>query len=176
MIQLFHVERIIKALFYKGFLVFIVVALFLSSCIKPQHTIEIQDYTLLSNGKPIVGNTTGLTAFMFENNPRKIPFNQFVVDKYQLGSYNDVEYFVDIDGARFKVYLYENAELEKYFVLSDFMVTKQENEANIKGSTVMFIGLSMTDANNNDCLADNSLYRNIATNYLKKLKDEFNNL
>jgi hypothetical protein len=174
--KLFHVEPILKTLFNRGFLVFITVAFLATSCITQRHTVEIQNYILLQKGKVVLGHPEGLTAFMFENSPRKIPFSQFVADKYQLPKYNDIEYTVDVDGNRFKVYVYENAEIEKYFDTSEFMVTKQENEANIKGSTAKFIALSMTDANNQDCLAENSLFKNIATKYLVQLKDEYNNL
>jgi hypothetical protein len=152
------------------------VALMSTSCITQRHTVEIQNYILLQKGKVVLGHREGLTAFMFENSPRKIPFSQFVADKYQLPKYNEIEYTVDVDGNQFKVYVYENAEIEKYFDTSEFMVTKQENEANIKGSSAKFIALSMTDANNQDCLAENSLFKNIATKYLVQLKDEYNNL
>jgi len=172
--KLFHVEPILKTLFNRGFLVFIMVALLSTSCITQRHTVEIENYILLEKGKVVLGHPDGLTAFMFENNPRKIPFNQFVADKYQLPKYVDVEYNIDIDGNRFKVYVYEYAEIEKYFDISDFMVTKQENEQNIKGTTAKFIALSMTDANNQDCLVENSLFKNIATKYLVQLKEEYN--
>jgi len=174
--KLFHVEPILKTLFNRGFLVFIIVAFISSSCITQRHTVEIENYILLQRGKVVLGHADGLTAFMFENSPRKIPFNQFVADKYQLPKYNDIEHTVDVDGNRFKIYVYENAEIEKYFDTSEFMVTKQENEANIKGSTAKFIALSMTDSNNQDCLAEKSLFKNISTKYLLQLKDEYNNL
>jgi len=174
--RMFHVEPILKTLFNKGFLVFIMVAALSTSCIKPQHTIEIQDYTLLANGKPILGNREGLTAFIFENNPRQIPFQQYLADKYGVGSYNDVSYDVTIDGQRFKVYLYENAEMEKYFYMSQFMVTMNETDSNIKGSNAKFIALSIVNSANEDCLANGSLYQQIAIAYLKSLKDEFYNL
>jgi len=174
--RMFHVEPILKTLFLKGFLVFIIVAALATSCIKPQGTIEIQDYTLLANGKPILGNKQGLTAFMFENNLRKIAFQQFLADKYGVGTYNDVTYEVTVEDHRFKVFLYENAEIEKYFTVSQFMVTMAETEENIKGSNQKFIALSIVNNANEDCLADGSLYQQIAVKYLKSLKDEYYNL
>jgi len=178
MIKLFHVELYRKSLFNKGFFVFIfvLIAILPTSCIKPQHTVEIQDYTLLSNGKQILGKEQGLTAFIFENNPRKIPFQQFLADKYGVGSYNDVSYNVTIDGHPLKVYLYENAEVEKYFNTSQFMVTMQETEDNIKGSNAEFLALSVVTESNEDCLTDGSLYQRVAIAYLKSLKDEYYNL
>jgi hypothetical protein len=162
MIKLFHVELYRKSLFNKGFFVFIfvLIAILPTSCIKPQHTVEIQDYTLLSNGKQILGKEQGLTA----------------ADKYGVGSYNDVSYNVTIDGHPLKVYLYENAEVEKYFNTSQFMVTMQETEDNIKGSNAEFLALSVVTESNEDCLTDGSLYQQVAIAYLKSLKDEYYNL
>ena len=174
--RMFHVEPILKTLFRKGFLVFIIVAALATSCIKPQHTVEIQDYTLLPNGKQILGKEEGLTAFLFENNLRKIPFQQFLADKYGVGTYNDVNYEVTVDNHHFKVYLYEYAEIEKYFNTSQFIITMAETDVNIKGSNAKFIALSVVNDSNEDCLADGSLYQQVAIAYLKSLKDEFYNL
>ncbi|WP_154652675.1 hypothetical protein [Flavobacterium rivuli] len=174
--RMFHVELNLKTLFSKGFLVFIMVAAFTTSCVKPQGTLEIQDYTLLANGKQILGHKEGLTAFMFENNLRKIAFQQFLADKYGVGSYNDVSYEVTVEDHKFKVFLYENAEIEKYFKVSQFMVTMAETEDNIKGSNQKFIALSIVNNSNEDCLTDGSLYQQVAIRYLKSLKDEFYNL
>ncbi|AXG73658.1 hypothetical protein DVK85_05185 [Flavobacterium arcticum] len=149
--------------------------MFAVSCITPRHTVEINDYILLENGIEILGKEKGLTAFMFENNPRKIPFQQFVADKYNVGSYHDVNYWVTINGNRYKVFVYENSDIEKYFDISEFMVTNVETEVNIVGSKAKFIALSMTDASNEDCLGENSLFRSIAIKHLKQLKDEYLN-
>ena len=172
--MMFHVEHKIKTLFRRGFFLFCIVT-FAVSCITPRHTVEINDYILLNNGKEILGKEKGLTAFMFENNQRKIPFQQFVADKYDVGSYHDISYWVTIDGNRYKVFVYENSDVEKYFDISEFMVSNVETEANIIGSKAKFIALSMVTASNEDCLAENSLFRNIAIQYLKQLKDEYLN-
>jgi hypothetical protein len=173
MIKMFHVERTIKTLFIRGFFVFLLLAVPVS-CITPRHTVEIEEYILLDNGKPILGHDKGLTAFVFENSPKRIPFQQFLADKYHLAKYTDVEYWVDTDGQRLKIYLYENAELEKYFDVSEFMVKNQEPDMNIVGSKAKFLALSVINNSNEDCLAEGSLFKNIALNYLKKIKDEYN--
>ena len=172
--MMFHVEHKIKTLFKRGFFLFIVAA-FAVSCITPRHTVEINDYVLLDNGIQVLGNQKGLTAFMFENDQRKIPFQQFVADKYGVGSYHDVNYSVTIDGRRYQVYVYENSDIEKYFDTSQFMVSRVETDANIVGSKAKFIALSMTNASNEDCLAETSLFQKIAIDYLKQLKDEYLN-
>jgi len=172
--NMFHVEPFNKTLFKKGFLVFLIAAV-LTSCIRPRHTVEIDNYVLVPNGKEILARNKGLTAFIFENNQRKMPFVQFIANKYGLGTYTEVSYDVDIDGHRVKVFVYENAELEKYFDMGQFMVTKAETDINVVGSTAKFIGLSVINEYNEDCLEESSLYRNVAVAYLKNLKDEFNN-
>ncbi|WP_143090395.1 hypothetical protein [Flavobacterium akiainvivens] len=169
-------ERILKTLSWKGFLVFLVVALCSASCITQRGNLQIVDYTLLPNGKQTLGHDEGLTAFIFENNPRKRPFVQFLADKYGIGTYEDVQYNVDLDGHTFTVYLYDTAELNKYFDMSQFMVTQNETDANIVGSTAKFLGLSIVDDYNQDCLLSNSLYQNIAVKYLLNLKNEYYNL
>ncbi len=173
--MMFHVERKVKSLFQKVVL-FLMAIMLSTSCITQRGTVSIDEYILMPNGKPALGHKEGLTAFIFENNQRKRPFVQFVADKYGVGVYQDVEYNVDIDGRRFKVFVYENAELEKYFDMTQFITTMTEVEQNIVGSNAKFIGISMVDDQNQDCLADNSLYRNIAIKYLTNLKNEFYNL
>lgn len=174
--MMFHVEpNKIKTLFSKGFLVFIV-SMLCVACFTQRHAIEIDNYILLDNGKKILGKQDGLTAFVFENNPRKIVFAQFVADKYGIGNYVEVNYLVNVDGYNFRVYVYDTDELQKYFDMGQFMVTKQENDQNVVGSKEHFIGVSVVNDANEDCLAENSLYRQIALDYLVKLKDEYNNL
>jgi hypothetical protein len=170
--EMFHVKRSRKTLFSKGFFVFLIMAM-ATSCITQRHTVEIHSFVLLENGKEVLGKEKGLTAFIFENDQSKVPFAQFLANKYNVGTYTDVSYWVDVDGHRMKVLLYENAELEKYFDVSQFMVTKGVTEGNIVGSTAKFLAISVINENNEDCLADDSLYKNITIKYLEALKDEY---
>lgn len=172
---MFHVERFLKTLFTKGFFVFLVVILF-TACITPRHTVEIHDYILLPNGKEILGKEKGLTAFVFENNKRKAPFQEFIIQKYKVGYTQDISYFVIIEGTRFKVFLYENSELEKYFDTSQFMISNVETEVNRIGSSADFLGISVINDTNEDCLAEGSLYQNMVIKYLKELKYEYNTI
>ena len=172
---MFHVERfkistILKVVFVVFFLMMIPV-----SCVAPRATVQIADYTLLRGGKEILGKKEGLVAFVFENNQRKIPFVQFIANKYSLGKYYEVEYWVTIEGTKFKVYLYENAEIEKYFDTSAFTISNVEPDSAIVGSKANFLALSMVSESNEDCLAHGSLYQNIAIEYLLNLKREYNN-
>lgn len=174
--MMFHVEQEeIKTLFRKGFLVFLTAMVF-TACGTTRHSVEIQDFVLVPNGKQVLGKDRGLTAFIFENNPRKIPFVQFVAQKYGIGQYVDVSYWVTVEGYRFKVFVYDSDELQKYFDMGQFMVTRQETTQNVVGSSEKFIGLSMITDANEDSLDEQSLFHKIAISYLKSLKDEYNNL
>ncbi|MGQ2983679.1 hypothetical protein [Flavobacterium sp.] len=165
-------KRFIKTLSSKGFLVFLILILAVS-CITPRHTVEINNFVLMDNGKEVLGREKGLTAFVFENNQSKMPFAQFLATKYNLGNYTDIAYWVTVDGHRLKVMLYTNDELEKYFDVSQFMVTNAETEVNTL-TKARFLALSVISEMNEDCLEDNSLYKNITIKYLERLKDEFN--
>lgn len=171
--MVFHVERLYKALVNKGFFLLLLVSL-LTGCAAPRPTVAIDDYTLLRGGKKVLGREDGLTAFFFENNKRKIPFAQFLANKYKLDNFVDVEYWVTVEGHRMKVMLYDNADVEKYFDTSAFMVTSVEPESTIVGSRNDFLAVSVISSYNEDCLADGSLYQNITINYLKQLKQEYN--
>ena len=166
---MFHVKPLLKTLVYKGFFLFLLINFI--GCV-PRYAVDVTDYVLMPNGKSILGNQ-GLTAFIFENNPRKIPFQQFVADKYKVGTYTDVEYWVTVDGKRFKVILYDNAELEKYFDTTYFVAANVETETNIVGSKVKFLAVSVINEYNEDCLATGSLYQNMIIEYLRNLKKEY---
>ncbi|WP_129582991.1 hypothetical protein [Flavobacterium cyanobacteriorum] len=168
-------KRYIKILAVKGFLLFFIAMSLPMGCITPRHTVEIKEYVLLPNGKKVLGNEKGLTAFVFENKQSKIPFSQYAALKYGLGKYTEVEYWVTIEGQKFKIMIYDNDELQKYFDTSVFMVTEVETEVNIRGSKANFIGISVIDAANEDCLAEGSLYQNIIITYLRQLKNEYYN-
>jgi hypothetical protein len=169
--MMFHVERITKNLLIRGFFVFLILTAV--GCAAPRPTIPINDYILLPEGKEILGREKGLTIFLFENDKTKIPFHQFVAQKYNLGNYRDIEYWVTLNGSRYKVFVYENDEIQKYYDTSQFMVSNVETEANVIGSTADFLAMSIISSSNEDCLADDSLFRNIAITYLKQLKDEY---
>jgi hypothetical protein len=168
------VEQKIKTIFMKGFFVFFIGFGF-ASCVTPRHTVEVGDYLLLDNGKEILGKEKGLTCFFFENNQRKQPIQQFLTYKYNVGSTENISYDIILEKTKFKVFLYTNDELVKYYDLSQFMVSNVETEVNRLGSTANFIGMSVIDEYNNDCLADGSLYQSIVLKYLKELKFEYNN-
>lgn len=169
---MFHVERTLLAPMNKGRFAIILLFFVLLSCGIAKQKYVIDDYTLVPNAKEILGNK-GLTAFVFENNKKIIPFQQFVTHKYKLDSYQEKEFWVTIDKEKYKIILYDNDELIKYINTSDFILANQDPAIVNVGSTADFIALSMITSRNEDCLAEGSLYENVAVKYLKQLKDEF---
>lgn len=171
---MFHVERQSKTITIKRKTNIIWVAFLFFSCISTKPTIQIPDYILVSNGKEIIGNT-GLTAFIFENNTKKPPIEKFLSFKFKSENYYNPEYWITIDKSKYKIIVYDYAEFEKYFNSSNYSVMNLEPEGTTYGDQRKFIAISMINANNEDCLAEDSLYKNIAVNYLKKLKEEYYN-
>jgi len=169
---MFHVERTLLKLMYKGKLPIFLLLFIILSCGISRQKYVIEDYTIVPNAKEIIGNK-GLNAFVFENNKKIIPFQQFLVNKFKLNSYQEKEIWVTIEGDKYKIILYDNDELEKYINTSDFTVANQNPDVVNVGSPVDFIAISMISSRNDDCLAEGSLYENIAVKYLKQLKDEF---
>jgi hypothetical protein len=71
--------------------------------------------------------------------------------------------------------VYDNADFEKYFNSSNYAVINLEPQNDQSDQQRKFIAISIINANNEDCLADGSLFQNLTVNYLKKLKDEYYN-
>lgn len=170
--MVFHVERNIKNLISKGLTVILIAFLF-SGCVARQR-LSIPDYAVLPKGKDVLGKKE-LNAFIFENYQKDMPFQNFLMRKFKLNSIMENEFWITISGQKYKLLIYDNSELEKYFVVSDFIITNQ-NPAAIDPDAPKFIAISMLSDTNDDCLSEDSLFYNIATDYLKKLKDEYNRL
>ncbi len=111
--------------------------------------------------------------FIFENNLTNLPFEQYLAIRYKLDNLLSREFWITIDDNKYKLIVYENSEFDKYFGFSNFAAKDQENIANIVGGQPKFIAISMVNEFNEDCLSDKSILKNLATNYLKSLKDEY---
>ena len=171
---MFHVERMLTSPRNGGIILLISLFLIVNSCgISRQSTI-IPDYILVSNGKEILGNKN-LTAFIFENNLRKLPIEQYLSAKFKTDNYSENEFWVTIDKDKFKIIIYDYSEFEKYFNSSNYAVKNEEPDNVKSGDKRKFIAISMINSFNEDCLLNGSLYQNIATKYLKNLKDEYYN-
>ncbi|WP_208103187.1 hypothetical protein [Flavobacterium ichthyis] len=135
---------------------------------------QIDDYYIAENGKEILG-TKPLNAFIFENNLRNVPFQQFVAVKYNLNNFLANEIWITINETRFKLIIYEHNEFEKYFGYNNFAAINKETIANVVGNQSVFLAVSLVSDQNEDALNPNSLYYQISTQYLKNLKDEYLN-
>lgn len=169
---MFHVERILLKLMYKGKLSVFLLFFIVLSCGIAKQKYVIDDYTIVPNAKEIIGNK-GLHAFVFENNKKILPFQQFIVNKYKLNSYQEKEFWITIDAEKYKLIVYDNDEVMKYINTNDFMLANQDPDVVNIGSKADFIAISMINSRNEDCLEEGSLYENIAIKYLKQLKEEF---
>lgn len=137
---------------------------------RPKYVID--DYALVPNAKEILGNQ-GLTAFVFENNKKILPFQQFLVGKFNLQTYNQREIPVLINDEKFILHVYDSDEIIKYINTVDFVMQTQIPDASKIGNQADFIVVSLVNSKNEDCLQENSLYQNIGIKYLKKLKEEY---
>lgn len=171
---MFHVERTLSRLVNKGKLAMVFLFLVFSNCIGTRQTFQISDYILLSYGKESVG-TKNLTAFVFENNLKKQPIEQYLSTKFNSDNYSEKEFWITIEKEKYKIIIYDYAEFEKYFGSANFSPINLEPENEAIQEKRKFLAISMINAYNEDCLADNSLFQNIAVKYLKKLKDEYYN-
>ena len=171
---MFHVERTLAKPIFKGITVSLFLFVFLNGCVGARQTVQITDYVLVPNGKEIIGNKS-ITAFIFENNLKKLPIEQFLSSKFKTDNYQQNEFWITIDKEKYKIMIYDKSDYEKYFINSNFAVINEEPENAKSIDQRKFIAISMINSSNEDCLADSSLYQNIAVNYLKNLKDEFYN-
>jgi hypothetical protein len=133
---------------------------------------EIPDFVVMPNGKGIVGIKT-LNAFVFENSLTNIPFQQFITAKFKTNNRYETELWITADKQKFKLIFYTIDEFEKFFGSQNFTALKQENDSEKYGNQSKFIAISLVNDLNEDCLDENSLFFNIAINYLKNLKNEY---
>ncbi len=172
---MFHVKRHLPTTINKGKLVLFLFCILLVNCVSRKPTIQIPDYILVPNGKEVIGNKEGLTAFIFENNTKNLPIEKFLSMKFKSDNYFATEYWVVIDKIKYKMIVYDNSDFEKYFNSANYSVINLEPQNDQSDQQRKFIAISMINSNNEDCLKDDSLFQNITVNYLKKLKDEYYN-
>ena len=171
---MFHVERTLRIPMNKGKFLIFLIFFAICSCATMKPNIQIADYLLVPNGKEILENK-GLTGFIFENNKRNVPIEQYLTAKLNTSNVNQNEFWISINQQKYKLLVYDYTEFEKYFNSSNYAVINLEPENVIIQDKRDFIAISMINSYNEDCLADGSLYQNMALGYLKKLKEEYYN-
>lgn len=170
--MMFHVKRVVRHRVFNG--VAIALLVILQSCVGARPTVQIPDYLLVPNGMEKVGGKP-LTGFVFENNVRaNLPIEQFVAKKYRSANYFERALWITIDGAKYKLIIYDASDFEKYFDSANFSPINEEAK-NDRNSNRKFIAFSMITDYNEDCLADESLLQNKMVKYLADLKNEYIN-
>lgn len=170
---MFHVELLQKTSKNKVMLTFFLLSAFFSACSTARQSVQIPDYLLVDNGIRILGNEKALTAFIFENDQTKWPIEQYLSSRFHADNYSQKEYWINIDNSKYKIIIYDSSEFEKYFKSADYSMIHDVPENAKKGDSRKFLAISMINSYNEDCLAENSLFQNIAVKYLKNLKDDF---
>jgi hydroxymethylpyrimidine pyrophosphatase-like HAD family hydrolase len=168
------VKLLLKRAINKGIIGVFLLLTLLIGCISTRPTIQIPDYIIVPNGKEVVGKKN-LTAFIFENNLKKPMIEKFLSEKFKTSNYLEKEFWITIDKNKYKIIIYDSAEFEKYFNSANYSAINQEPESEKTGDQRKFIAISMINSYNEDCLADSSLFQNVAIKYLKNLKDEYYN-
>ncbi len=158
-------------MFTRIFLFFI---LFLSfnSCGVTRNRVLIEDYYIVPNGMQVLGSDP-LHVFIFENDQSIIPFRQFITHKFRSNSFFEKEFWVTIDGERYKIIVYDKDEFRKYVDSSHFIVSNLLPDNARLGNQEDFTGISMINERNEDCLKEGSLFEQLAVRYLKNLKEEY---
>lgn len=169
---MFHVKQNVSTTIFTSLMMILLVNIFCISCASTRNRILIEDYYIVPNGKEILG-TQPLHVFIFENDHSIIPFQQFVSTKFGANSYFEREYNIKIDGANYRMIIYDKDEFNKYINYSNFIVSKVLPQNARLGDQPDFTGISFVSENNEDCLKEGSLFEQIAISYLKNLKDEY---
>lgn len=171
--MMFHVKRNAASRTLKGFTVILLILIVTVSCGVARQTMQIPDFTIMGGGR---ADLTGkpLNAYIFENNVRaQMQIEQFVAMKLRSSNVFEREVWITINGDKYKMLIYDNADFEKYFNSSNFSPINEEAKDDRNYSGRKFIGISMISSYNEDCLAENSLLENIAIQYLTALKNEY---
>lgn len=173
--MMFHVKRMVRHRVVKGMAALLSLFFVLHSCVGARATIQIPDYLIVDNGKENIGGKN-LSAFIFENNVKATyQFEYFLAEKFKTSNYFEKELWITINQDKYKLIVYDNADFDKYFVTANFSPINEETKSDQYSNQRQFIAISMINAYNEDCLAQNSLLLNIATNYLRDLKNEYIN-
>ena len=171
---MFHVKRIELKQMFKGMALAIFFSIIASSCIGAKATIQIPDYVLVPNGMENIGGAQ-LTAYIFENNVKKSQIEYFVAYKFKSANYFEREIWITINKDKYKLIIYDNSDFEKYFNSQNYSPINEETKSDNYSNQRKFIAISMINAYNEDCLADNSLFQNVALKFLTDLKNEYLN-
>jgi len=134
----------------------------------------IDDYLIVPTEATNTIGTKNLCVFVFENDLTTPPIELFLSEKYNLPSYQTREFWITTSTKdRLYIKVLDRSETEKFLDLSQYGIKKQETKGNRDLSQSKYLAISVADENGKDCLSEKSLFYNIATQYLKNLKDDY---
>ncbi|MFD0863171.1 hypothetical protein ACFQ1M_13225 [Sungkyunkwania multivorans] len=123
-------------------------------------------------------------AFVFENPGTEIDFKQFIAKKHGLENFKfSKTYTITENGANLNISVETPTVNEQSHTLDLLtpIISKAVSNENRRAEysedekSYSFIAISVADDYGNDCLSTDSLFRNIAVDYLRSLKDEYLN-
>lgn len=159
-----------KSIFYFLFSILF----FLGGCGVQQGGYIIDDYLIVPSEATNSVGTKNLNLFVFENDLTTPPIEYFLAEKFTLPSYQVREFGITTDTKdKLNLKVLERDEVEKFLDLSQYGARVQETKGNRDITQSKYLALSLTDENGDDCLSEQSLFYNVATKYLKNLKDEY---
>lgn len=134
----------------------------------------IDDYLIVPTEATNTIGTKNLNVFVFENDLTTPPIEFFLAEKYKLETYQTREFWVTTPiKDRLYIKVLERDEIEKFLDLSQYGARIQETKGNRDIRQSKYLAFSVTDENGEDCLSEKSLFYNVATKYLRNLKDEY---
>ncbi len=134
-------------------------------------TYQIEDHEIFPNGIPV--DNIAMNAYVFENNQRNVPFLYFLAAKFDKGNVNSRDQDINIDGIKCRMHIYDDAEFDKYFKLSNFSMINEIPENGRIGDNQRFVAISVIGDNNEDMLSPKSLFHKVTIDYLSRIKKEY---
>lgn len=164
----------------KKILPFLLVCFFYYSCIPLKIAPKIQDYRITAGNKFEKG-LSDRSMFLFQDTKEAGEFYTFVNTKFQLNDtnvYDDVPF--SIDGQQYFFAFYEVQIQDKMLNLFPALLfaLDPEGEDYMDGDEIIrrenwYLAIEVYSDIEKDCLADNSLSREIVLQYLRSLKKEY---
>jgi len=134
----------------------------------------IDDYLIVPTEATNTIGTKNICVFVFENDLTTPPIELFLSEKYNLQNYQTREFWITTKTKdKFYIKVLDRSETEKFLDLSQYGAKTQETKGNRDITQSKYLAIAVADQNGEDCLSEKSLFYNIATQYLKNLKDEY---
>ncbi len=142
-----------------------------ASCGINKQRISLNDYFIHPTGKNL--NSKQLHAFIFENNLKNIPFQDYIATKYNTKNQINKSIQITTNDIALTLIFYDFDDFEKHFGSQNFEQKTVETASEKIGNTNKFLAISVLSQTGEDCLDPNSLLQTIAIKYLNSLKNQY---